>query len=806
MELSYRIRSSVLADHEEHARVVAFRGSEGISRPYVFDVYIAVTGALDIVIDDAPGAKATLSMEQGDNILSSYSGVVGEFELLRAVTVGDTSRALYLLRLVPHLWGLSLTRHSRIFSKQSIPEVIESVLSDEGVQDVAVRLNASYEDEEQVTQYRESSLDFIHRWMEREGLYYFFEQGESAETLVITDSNSASSALAKDPIRYHPINAGDATAGIHFDTFIARSRSLPATVKFTDYDYAKPQLDVKGSSKVSPNGMGDVVTHGNRFFTPAKGDALATVRADDLRARAKNFHAAGPAPQIMAGYKFTLEHHPKSDFNTEYLAVAVEHHFCMDDAKGWGNLIPFEQAQPYKCEVTAILATQQYRHPETVPWPRIDGFENANVDGTAASEYAQLDDQGRYCLKFKFDEGTLKDGKASTWVRKMQPHAGSVEGWHFPERKGTEVVCAFMGGDPDRPVIVGAIPTAVHPSPVTSTNNTKNVIQTGGRNRFEMEDEDGAQRVTISTPHAKSFFHIGAALPGMSTVFSGEGTIPDHQVAIHTEGNSLINTCGTSDIETGVDWNVVIGNDHHEQIGANRVDEVTGFMQQAIGGLLLQDVTGTVEEAYHDTYTQGVQGAATVSHLTSLHQGVGAEAVGGATHMLSVTGTQALHVTSTQEVIVDGAADWTTGATTWHVKGPLNIVADGPHDIQSASWHENTFGPKSEMIAGWKNENIFGLVTETLLGGKLEINAAFVFEFSPEKTNINLCWFDVAAEKAEALAMDNKLAGLEKEIAGLKSYDAAMLQGCTALTSKVEALENRVGTLKSSVAALHSKA
>lgn len=802
MGLSFQIKSSVLP---EQATVVAFRGSEGISRPYVFDVYIEVTGPLDIDIDDAPGAKATLSIEQDGSVLSSYSGKVAQFELLRALTFGETTRAVYLLRLVPRLWSLSLTRHSRIYTKLTIPEMIELVLSDEGVLDVELRLNGSYEDEEHVTHYQESSLDFIQRWMEREGIYYFFEQSEDGDKLIITDHNAASIALAADAIRYLPTGGTDESAGIHFDTFIARNRSLPATVKLSDYDYGKPQLDVKGSSDVSPNGMGDVVTHGKRFFTSDKGNALAAIRADDLRVRAKNFYAAGPAPQIMAGYTFEVDLHPKVDFNTEYLAVTVEHHLCLEAAKGWGSVIPYSQ-QAYRCEVTAILKTQQYRHPETVPWPRIDGFENANVDGPQASEYAQVDDQGRYSLKFKFDEGSRKDGKASTWVRKMQPHAGSVEGWHFPERKGTEVVCAFMGGDPDRPVIVGAIPTAVHPSPVTSSNHTKNVIQTGGRNRFEMEDSDGSQRVTISTPHAKSFFHIGAALEGMSTVFSGEGTIPDHQVAIHTEGNSLINTCGTSDIETGIDWNVVIGNDHHEQIGQNRVDEVGGFMKQAIKGLLLQDVKGTVTEAYHDTLEQGVQGAATFNHLTSLHHGVGGAAVGGATHMLSVFGTQALHVTSTQEVIVDGAAAWTTGATTWNVKGTLDVTCDGPHSISSPKWHENTWGLKSEFIGGLKNEIVVGVTSAFLLGGKLEVSAALVFSAAPSNNTVNLVRSQVAAQKAEADGLTSKLAGLDKAVAGLKSYDAAMHQGCTALTSKVEALESRVGTLKSSVAALHSKA
>ena len=60
MPLSFHIQSSVLPTH---ASIVAFRGSEGISRPYVFDVYIQVTGPLDIEVDDAPGAKATLTFE-----------------------------------------------------------------------------------------------------------------------------------------------------------------------------------------------------------------------------------------------------------------------------------------------------------------------------------------------------------------------------------------------------------------------------------------------------------------------------------------------------------------------------------------------------------------------------------------------------------------------------------------------------------------------------------------------------------------------------------------------------------------------
>ena len=37
------------------------------------------------------------------------------------------------------------------------------------------------------------------------------------------------------------------------------------------------------------------------------------------------------------------------------------------------------------------------------------GFENGTICGPAESEYAQIDDHGRYNVKFKFDESDLKD-------------------------------------------------------------------------------------------------------------------------------------------------------------------------------------------------------------------------------------------------------------------------------------------------------------------------------------------------------------------------------------------------------------
>ena len=55
-------------------------------------------------------------------------------------------------------------------------------------------------------------------------------------------------------------------------------------------------------------------------------------------------------------------------------------------------------------------------------------------------------------------------------MRLVQPYAGSGYGSHHPLHKGTEVVLAFLDGDPDRPIIVGAVPNAQTPGPYAAAN------------------------------------------------------------------------------------------------------------------------------------------------------------------------------------------------------------------------------------------------------------------------------------------------------------------------------------------------
>ncbi|KYG04609.1 hypothetical protein BE21_45815 [Sorangium cellulosum] len=550
----FTIQSSALPDT---TTVAAFQGSEGISRLYAFEILLLVGAeGRELDIGDVVGTRATLQVDREDGRPPfALHGVLAAFELLHETD----EHSLFRATLVPQLWHLTKTRHSRIFTDMSVPEILREVLEDGGLNsgDFAFELLERYPPQEHVCQYQESNFDFITRWMEREGMYYYFRHGEAAEQLVITDNKSFQSEVDGRGVRFFALGGSDVTAGEALNTFTCKHQALTGSVRLRDYDYGRPTLDVSGSAAVSRVGLGEINVHGGRFFSPEEGKRLAAIRAEELRALEVVYRGAGGALGLRSGYRFKLREHPRAAFDMEYLAVAVEHQgnqAITDPALR--ALTGVEGSEGYRVEVQAIPASVQFRAESRTPWPRIYGSESGTICGPAESEYAQIDDAGRYRVKFHFDESDLKDGKASTWVRMLQPHGGSIEGWHFPLRKGTEVLFTFLGGDPDRPVIAGVVPNMLTPSPVTRSNDTTNVIQTGGRNRFELEDKAGHQRITLQTPYCNTVLRMGAPNDG-------------HNMILRTDGSSLSLTGGISDeVVFGRKTGVFIGGKANLTIGA----------------------------------------------------------------------------------------------------------------------------------------------------------------------------------------------------------------------------------------------
>ena len=109
-----------------NTRVAGVRGSEALSSIYTFDVYALMTHDLgqSFNMADAIGAKATLTLDRGDGRPPfQFHGIFSAVELVHEFG----GRAVFRATLVPHLWQLTQTMHSRLFTDQSIPDIIKTL-------------------------------------------------------------------------------------------------------------------------------------------------------------------------------------------------------------------------------------------------------------------------------------------------------------------------------------------------------------------------------------------------------------------------------------------------------------------------------------------------------------------------------------------------------------------------------------------------------------------------------------------------------------------------------------------------------
>jgi len=345
-------------------------------------------------------------------------------------------------------------------------------------------LQNTYLKHEYVCQYDESHFNFVSRWAQREGIYYFFEQTANGEKVIFTDTKISHKdlLLGKDLFYVPPSGLDSAHTKEVVKSFLCRHNMLPSRVYLKDYNYLKPSLAIEGIADVDENGRGENYIYGEHFDTPEEGNRLARIRAEALLCRKSVFSAESSVPFIVPGYTFDLNDHYKDVYIRKYLVTDVTHEGHQTGYLISGISTVLEQRDEqmfYSNTFTAIYSDEQFRPEHINQKPKISGTINAKIDAASSGQYAELDEHGRYKVILPFDRSGRFNGKASAWFRMVQPYAGQNQGMHFPLHKGTEVLLTFIDGNPDRPLIAGAVPNPETSSPVNVENQTRSVITTG---------------------------------------------------------------------------------------------------------------------------------------------------------------------------------------------------------------------------------------------------------------------------------------------------------------------------------------
>jgi type VI secretion system secreted protein VgrG len=669
-----------------------------------------------------------------------------------------------------------------VFTAKKVDEFLTDTLKAGGLADSDFRFSidgGAYPKEEFVAQYRETHLDFFHRWCEREGLYYYFEHADGAdgEVLVIVDSKSLHEPFpGGGRARYYPVADDDVTSGPALHHLEADVRWLPKTVTIADYNYSNPSASVRGDGSVASNGLGVIREYGYRVFDESGAKRLATVRAESIGWRETTLRARGTALGPRPGYLLGIDDAP-SDVGEDWLVLEVEHEGSLSGATSeMAKLTGLRSKRTYEARLFALPKNVQYRAPQNTPWPRIYGFENALVCGDADSPYAQLDADGRYFVRFEFDTSELGDGKASTRVRMLQPHGGSSEGFHFPLRKGTEVMIAFLGGDPDRPFIAGVVPNALKPSVVGERNRSQNIVRTGSGNQLVMEDEQGKEFVYLSTPRSSTGLYMGNPHGTDSRVYSGSEGDPQATMTepASVEANASVPSQGLAFSM----WQTTFEN-YGLYVGGDSWANVMGIENRFIGGNASHGYASNLHVRVGGTTTEWYQGAHAITSKA------------GRTDTVEKCG-----VTQT---ITDKLHQTVNGDGFQHVTGAWKHDVDGENHDDYGSWKTKVAGAWTANVDGawamtvkgaWAGSFDDGGVTLNAAGGALNGKAKSAINLeAPSIETKSASWFDY-----KNLNWSGYLNAIE--LGALKLEEFGAVQSFKALEVGTTLVEVSVGTTR----------
>ncbi|PHV06048.1 type VI secretion system tip protein VgrG [Janthinobacterium sp. BJB412] len=275
---------------------------------------------------------------------------------------------------------------------------------------------------------------------------------------------------------------------------------------------------------------------------------------------AKCYHAEGGVRDCAAGEYFSLDGHPEIDrhpaaerqfvvlaqhitaqnnlpkgFDARVDRLFARNRWSIDTAglplagRNWFDAGDLRYLARMTCVRRDIAFVPAYDPRVDQPRPHM---QSAVVVGPAG-EQVHCNAQGRVKVRFgamreqehAHAEGAGASGtdRDSAWVRVASNWAGSGDGRHFGAltlpRPGTEVLLAFLGGDPDKPVIIGQLYNMVARPPHLGLGDlpgnkylsgTRSLEVGGSRgNQLRLDDTAGQISAQLASDHARSELNLG---------------------------------------------------------------------------------------------------------------------------------------------------------------------------------------------------------------------------------------------------------------------------------------------------------
>ncbi|UYZ83128.1 type VI secretion system tip protein VgrG [Entomomonas sp. E2T0] len=517
-------------DSSANLQVLSFDGIEAISSDYAVEI-ILVCDHLRFDITQLLSKPAFLSFDSSKN-----TGIHGIIQNVKRAAVGNHYTTFKVV-LTPTLSHLKKRVNQRVFRDKTVPEIISVVLSEYGLaegHDFSFKLKETYPTLEYCTQYDQSDYEFINHLAESVGIFYFFSHSLSGHQLTFADANPFFSSLSQ-AIKYASDTGFVANERV-IKTFDIALSSCTTEVSFRNYNFANMKtpegnsqgiLSDKANKALEP--LLESYDYPSRHLDKNRADQLAKIEIERLRATQVLAEAYGDVIGLHAGLFISIVDHPLKDTEQPWLIREIRHAGKQPSVlEAFGDVgtanntsasqldkyfnypaseslqFPLEDfSQGYRNVMVLSPRDVPYRPAKLYPKPKVLGTQTAIVTG-AAGEEIYCDEYGRVKIQCHWDREGNYDENSSHWVRVASNWAHKGYGSVIIPRVGMEVLVEYEEGDPDFPIVVGALHNGVNKVPYElPAHKTRSVFKTSssqggvGSNEFRIEDKAGEEQIFV---------------------------------------------------------------------------------------------------------------------------------------------------------------------------------------------------------------------------------------------------------------------------------------------------------------------
>lgn len=648
--------ATVTTPLDDELWLLSMQGCEELSQCFLYHLTL-VSESWDIRAEQLLGASVTVHLETVDKQLRHFNGVVAHFAY-----AGPHGRyASYHMTLRPWLWLLGHTKHNALYQNVTVPDLALQLFRLNGFTDVApTTLRGTYDKRELIVQYQESVFSFISRWLEHEGIYYYFKHEDGRHLLCLADdSTTCESVPDYEELTYRaPTTAGREDID-HFQEWRDASHVIPDVAAVDSYDFKQPRVNLYEDCPVPSEETRErrVVDTTAAHREPTAGQRYARLHGQVFRAHKSVFDGSGNVRGLSPGAAFKLTKHPRAFFNADYCVIGTEYTIVVGDFESQGG-----GASPQiRCHVTALPKAIPFRPARRTNRPSASGPETAVVVGPQGHEI-HVDDYGRIRVQFHWDNEHERNEDSSCWIRVAQPWAGSDYGFQFIPRVGDEVVVDFLNGDPDQPIVIGSVYNADNMPPFAlAKHRTQSGIRTRSTkngdkrdyNELRFDDDKGHEEVYLQAQR---------------------------------------------------DLREFVKNDHHTNVQGNQTNTVENDHTEKVTGQQQLAVEGNRTMHVHGSQSTTVDGS-------SANDGVNGS-------KLAITGDYQVAVSKTIDIQAPASIKLQCGASTLLIEPTkISLIAGGQAVLvlDTSAYLESPIGSKLQLDAS--------VVAETALGAKMTLDA-----------------------------------------------------------------------------------